>query len=236
MKNNQSILFYLLSRIRASFTRRIKPASLYWSPIRSVKPLSTKVGFDRGTPIDRFYIELFMREYARDIHGVCLEVGDNRYTLTHGREKVERADVLDADTNNKKAAIIGDLRNLSQVIDNSYDCIILTHVLGLIDDYDSAIGTIHRILKKDGVLLYIGSCLPITREIEGAFWRFTRTGAEYIFKKRFGKDNVSVCTYGNVLIASSIMAGMAQEELENEELLYNDPHYPCIVAVRAVKK
>lgn len=215
--------------------RRLKPASSYWMLVRSTKPLSTKMGFDRGTPIDRFYIEQFLHECKVDIYGMCLEIGDNRYTNTYGGEKVKFGDVLDFNVRNKKATIIGDLRNLSHVADNSYNCIILTNVLGLIDDYDSAISTIYRILKKDGILLCAGSCLPITRSVEGAFWRFTKAGSEYIFKKRFGASNVSVHTYGNLLVASSILAGMSQEDLKQEELLHNDPHYPCVVTVRAKK-
>ena len=50
-------------------------------------PVSRSFGFDRGQPIDRHYIEDFLRRHgswpgysAGDIRGVVMEVGDDVYT------------------------------------------------------------------------------------------------------------------------------------------------------------
>ena len=43
----------------------------------AVEPISDDFGFDRGTPIDRFYIERFLRDNAAAIAGRVLEVGDD---------------------------------------------------------------------------------------------------------------------------------------------------------------
>ena len=147
-------LLEILRTIRGVLVRFLRPKSSYWLATKSLKPLSRKFGFDRGKPIDRYWIEKFLSENERDIKGVCLEIGDNEYSLKFGGNKVTKIDVLDVDKNNHSANITGDLRDLKGIIkDNTYDCIILTHVLGLIDDYEAVIGETRRILKVGGVII-----------------------------------------------------------------------------------
>ncbi len=194
-------------------------------------PLSTRFGFDRGTPIDRYWIENFLAEHQALITGNCLEVTDNTYTKRFGM-KVHKSDVLDINPKNGKANIISDLRDLKNVKDNSYDCIVLTHVLGLIDDLPSAVTAMHRVLKPGGSVLITTSCFSPDYDHLG-YWRFTPNALRFLFDKRFSVD---VRTYGNVLAGQAFWVGMAQEELTKEQLNFNDPRYPCIVAMRATKK
>jgi len=233
-------LISLVKKVRAIVTRVIKPKEGYFLfkfPKRSLKPISTKFGFDRGKPIDRYYIESFLEENKEYIEGVCLEITDNAYTKEFGDERVIKSDVLDIDRTNKQANIYGDLRNLKSIIaKNTYDCIILTHVLGMIDDYETAIREISRILKPGGVLLFTSSCFSPTYEVESNFWRFTPASTKYVFSKYFSDANLEVKSYGNALAGQAFWLGFAQEELSNRELEYNDPHFPCIVAARAVKE
>ena len=42
---------------------------------RRLIPISRLWGFDRGLPIDRFYIERFLSRHHQDIRGNVLEVG-----------------------------------------------------------------------------------------------------------------------------------------------------------------
>ena len=53
-------------------------------------PISQKFGFDRGTPVDRYYIEVFLAAYSRDIRGRALEVGDASYCRKFGTGIVAR--------------------------------------------------------------------------------------------------------------------------------------------------
>src|ERR1022692_2553351 len=62
--------------------------------LRRLEPVSSTFGFDRGTPIDRHYIERFLGRHAADIGGRVLEFGDARYTRRFGGHRVERSDVL----------------------------------------------------------------------------------------------------------------------------------------------
>lgn len=225
------MLTSILRSARAQVVRQIKPKDKYWFATKSLKPLSHKFGFDRGTPIDRYWIESFLKQNRSYIHGKCLEVGDHRYTKEFGRNVAE-SDVLDVNKNNKKANIYGDLRNLSKIIsDNTYDTIILTHVLGQIDDFYAAISECKRILKPRGSLLVTSSCLSPTFDIKNNYWRFTVSSFKYIFSKYF--KSIYVKSYGNVLAGQYFWVGLAQEEIPRKILEYNDPNFPCIVAIRA---
>src|SRR5262245_28966028 len=62
--------------------------------LRRVTPFSRRFGFDRGLPVDRYYIERFLVAHAHDIHGRVLEVKDDDYTRRYGGDRVTRSDVL----------------------------------------------------------------------------------------------------------------------------------------------
>jgi SAM-dependent methyltransferase len=223
----------LLRRVRAFITKILFPKSGYWLATKSIKPLSTKFGYDRGKPIDRYWIENFLTVNKAAIHGRVLEIVDNTYTRTFGHD-VHTSDVLDLDLKNKQANIKGNLKNVPHIKDNTYDCVILTQVLGMIDDYDSALSECYRILKPDGTLLVTVSCFSSLRSgLEYNFWRFTPASANYVMKKHF--KNVKVTSYGNVLSGQSFWVGLAQEELTKEELDYNDPYYPCVLGIACKK-
>src|SRR5689334_8648701 len=90
-------------------------------------PISTMFGFDReGGPVDRFYIDAFLKKESAQVQGRVLEIEDNEYTLHYGKSKVTQSDILHINDSNPKATIVGDLSNAPQIPDNSFDCIILT--------------------------------------------------------------------------------------------------------------
>ena len=116
-------------------------------------PFSKYFGYDRGGPIDRYYIENFLEKYKSDIKGNVLEIGDNEYTLRFGESRIIKSDILHVDDKNPDATYIGDLSDAPHVPDNKFDCIVLTQTLHLIYNYNKAIETCYRILKPGGVLL-----------------------------------------------------------------------------------
>ena len=63
------LLEKILERIRPDQRKRlrrlVRPAWL--GTIRRTTPLSERHGYDRGTPVDRYYIERFLEEHRRDI-------------------------------------------------------------------------------------------------------------------------------------------------------------------------
>ncbi len=243
MKPGISKKLYLLAFNIASFIRRfvvrvIRPKSeyfMYGLPQKFVEPISTKYGFDRGKPVDRYYIEKFMSENSSLIKGVCLEITDTAYTEKYGAEKVTKADALDINKNNKMATIYGDLRDLNNVESNTYDCVIITQTFVMIDDYESAIKECHRIIKPGGYALVTMPCLGPVWNIDNHFWRWTRASAEFLFKKYFPNDLLEVQTYGNALAGQCFWVGLSLDEISTEELEYNDKFFPVIVSVKVRK-
>jgi SAM-dependent methyltransferase len=237
-----SFLAYLAkySPARASqFGRRLRRV---WRPawlgtLRRTTPLSDGWGYDRGAPVDRYYIEQFLDDCRADIQGHVLEVHDANYTRRFG-SAVATNDVLDIDGANPNATIIADLAAADEVVADRFDCFILTQTLHLIYDVRAAIEHAHRILRPGGVLLVTVPAVSKVVEEYGAqsdFWRFTAACCSALFGDVFGEEQIEVRSYGNVLTAIAFLAGMAQEELKRTELDDHDQRFPVIVAVRAMK-
>lgn len=201
-------------------------------------PFSTQFGYDRGGPVDRYYIENFLAENASLIKGRILEIGDNEYTLKFGGDKIEKSDILHIDDSNKKATFIGDLSDAPHLPSDSFDCIVLTQTLHLIYDYKAAIETCYRVLKPNGTLLLTVPGISHIAQDEWRkywLWAFTNASMERIMQDHFPGNNVSINTYGNVLVASAFLYGMGLPEMKKEQMDYHDPHYQVIITVRATK-
>ena len=88
----------LIRKVRRA---RAAPA-LRMGQISRMKPLSRGYGWDRGTPIDRHYIERFLASHAGDIRGRVLEIAaSTRCRTDHGsgylsavRRRMEEVAVL----------------------------------------------------------------------------------------------------------------------------------------------
>lgn len=214
--------------------RRYVPA--WMGTLRRTTPISNGWGFDRGRPVDRYYIDLFIESHRRDIRGRVLEILNTEYTDLYGSE-VERKDILDVDPANKEATIIADLAAAHSIPSDSFDCFILTQTLQLIYDIKSAIEHAHRILRPGGVLLVTVPCVSrLAGEGYTDYWRFTPDSCTRLFGEIFGAEQVTVHAYGNVLTATAFLQGMACEELSKRELDARDERYPVLLAIGAVKR
>jgi LmbE family N-acetylglucosaminyl deacetylase/SAM-dependent methyltransferase len=215
-----------IERVRFGSLRRLEPVSRQW-------------GYDRGRPVDRYYIEEFLAGYAGDIRGRVLEVADDAYTRRFGNDVVQ-VDVLHVVPGNPKATIIADLAAGHEIPSDTFDCVVLTQTLQFIYRVQEAIGTIHRILKPGGVVLAtmpgISQISRLDMEQWGDYWRFTSRSAQQLFREFFDDHAVSVTTYGNVLSATAFLHGLADRELTREELENWDQDYELVIGVRAVKQ
>jgi SAM-dependent methyltransferase len=207
--------------------------------LRRLKPISDDFGFDRGLPIDRYYIERFLEQQAKDIQGRTLEVSNSAYTLRFGGERVKKSDVLDVKADNPAATLIADLSQDNDLPGNAFDCIICTQTLPFIFELRPAIASLHRILKAGGVLLVtlpgISQISPQDMERSGDYWRFTDAAACRLFAEHFADEQLSIYVYGNVLAATGFLHGLASQELSRAELDHSDENYQVLVAIRAVK-
>ncbi len=64
-----------------------------WYNIRNLEPISRVFGFDRGTPIDRVYIEDFLEKNKSCIQGVICEISEDTYSKKFG-SSVQKIEVL----------------------------------------------------------------------------------------------------------------------------------------------
>lgn len=202
-------------------------------------PFSTIFGYDRGGPVDRYYIENFLEKEKACIKGRSLEIGDNEYTLSYGGQNVTQSDILHIDESNTKATYIGDLSNCPQLADNTFDCIVLTQTLHLIYEFKNALATCHRILKPGGTLLLTSPGVTPIDHGEWKktwYWSFTDTVIKKLLTEIFTGGNIDVNTFGNVYVATSFLYGMGISEVSKERLDYNDPHFQVIITAKAVKQ
>ena len=225
--------------------RRSQAIKRFLSPNRgselmtSLMPHSRQYGYDRGRPIDRYYIESFLAKHSEDIAGHVLEVENNHYTVRYGGDKVTKGDILHVSESCLKATIVADLTDADHIESNQFDCIILTQVLQYIYNPFAAMGTLHRILKPAGVLLCtvpgIAQLHQEPADTYKDYWRFTQFSLRRLCEEHFKPANISVQSSGNVYAASTFLYGLAVEDIKTSDLDYNDSRYEVNIAVRAVK-
>ena len=139
------------------------------------EPLSDHYGFDRGTPVDRRYIEGFLSARRGVIHGSVLEVQDNAYTTKLGDDRVSKSTVIDIDATNPHATLVADLQLAGSLPPDSYDCIILTQTLHLLRRPDQCVENCFAALRSGGVLLATAPSVSRVSPTypDSDFWRFT---------------------------------------------------------------
>jgi SAM-dependent methyltransferase len=210
-----------------------------YGDLRRLQPFSRRYGFDRGTPIDRYYIQQFFRRHCGDIRGRVLEVGDNHSTRAHGADRVISSDVLNLHAGTPGTTIVANLATDTSIPDASFDCVIVEQTLQLIFDVQAALRTIERILRPGGVLLLTvpGTISQLTpgKWRHSWCWGFTCYAAKRLLADVFAPDRFCLCAYGNVLASTAFLQGIAAEELTFAELDHEDALYPLLIAARAIK-
>ena len=212
--------------------RRRRPVR--FGSLGSTAPYGARWGYDRGRPVDRWYIERFLEEHRSDITGRVLEVKDSGYTDRFGHAVTERA-VLDVDAANPRATYVTDLATGDALPSGAFDCFVLTQTLQLIYDLRSALANARRVLRPGGVLL---ATMPVTSRVCEPpltdYWRLTPGAAARLLDEVFGPDAVTVRGHGNVLAQVAFLEGLAAEDLTADELRVDDHRFPLIVCARAV--
>ncbi len=238
--------FRVFAWLRRIFLGIPQPGAVDFGDLRRTTPIGREFGLDRplpgserGSPVDRRYIERFLETRAGDIRGHVLEIGDDAYTRRYGGDRVTRRDVLNITADNPAATIVADLADAPQIADASFDCVVLTQTLHLIFEARSAVRTLHRILKPDGVLLITvpGITLVPTTSVWGHtwYWAFTGLALRRMLEEVFEPSRIVINSAGNVLTATAFLHGLAAQELTTQEFAATDPDFPLILAARARK-
>jgi SAM-dependent methyltransferase len=215
-----------------------RPGAVRFGHLRRTRPINRHWGWERGQPVDRFYIERFLARHAGDVRGRVLEAGDDAYTRRFGGGRVTRRDVLHVHAGDPAATVVADLASADHVPSDAFDCIILTQTLHLVYDVRAAMRTLHRILRPGGTLLATAPGISQTTDDswrESWYWALTAPSMRRLALECFPADRVEVESHGNVLAAVAFLHGLAREELRPAELAAADGDFPVVVALRARK-
>lgn len=204
--------------------------------------VSPQMGCDRGTPIDRFYIERFLKKYRYYITGNVMEIGDNSYTTKFGKNKINSM-IFTADKEYKNdfaKVIIGDLQSGKGCIAESVDCFILTQTLSFIYDIDSAVQNIIQMLKPGGkALITVGGISMLSNydyERWGHYWGFTEKSLRKLFESSKGNIEIETEVYGNPKVAAAFIYGLTVEDIGEDSFKKNDTLVQLIISAVVTKK
>lgn len=245
MKNLKQIARQVLPSTSQTVLRNLRDKYSCSPPLGKVRmgdlnktePVNPGWGFERGQPIDRYYIENFLRNYSYNIQGRVLAIGDSSYTQRFGNDRVRKSDVLHIQ-DNPNATIVGDLTSAPHIESAIFDCFLLVQTLQLIYDLNSAMQTIYRIMKPGGVVLAtIPGITPLKDKEwnEQWYWNFTTLSAQRMFAEKFPQENIKVEVHGNALAATAFLQGLGNREFSRAQLDYLDQSFPVIITVHATK-
>ncbi len=231
--------------VDASLLKVIKRKAYKIEPskfLEETEPVSRVFGFDRGTPIDRYYIDRFIERNESDINdrnGIfrILEIGEDIYSrkmMADLSYKDVRYDIL----NYQKGE---DLTDINTLRENYYDLFICTQTFNFIYDVKKAIEGAYYTIKPKGILLatVAGVITPVSRydmDRWGHYWGFTDLSIRKMMADVFGEENVKVITYGNALASTAFVQGIALEDIDDPALLDNtDRDYQILIGISAKK-
>jgi SAM-dependent methyltransferase len=220
---------HLRSRLQSS--RRLRSAALRarFGDLSRIAPLSDW-GFERGGPVDRWYIERYLQQCAPWVRGRSLEVQDDVYSTRLGAEQVE---VLDIDPTNPRAVVVGDLCAPDTLAPARYDVAVITQTLHLVTDPVSAVRHLLASLRPGGSLLLTAPTLSRLDGDSTDRWRWTPAGLQTLLASAVPADaEVSVVGMGNGLAARAFLFGIGAPELDPDVLAQVDPKYPLVVGAR----
>jgi hypothetical protein len=219
-------------RVLVLASRRAPGHHLRWGNMRRLTPFSNWYGYDRGTPVDRYYIERFLSEHAERIRGNVLEVKDAGYTRRFGNGA--RSYVVDVDRDNPDADLHTDLNVPGGLPAEFFDCVILTQVLQFLSP-ETALANLWTSMAPGGVMLLtvpsLGRLDPHGHDSD--LWRWTPNGLAELLRRV--EIRAVVSGYGNVLACVSALWGLSVEDLSAEELDPVDPRFPLVACAYAEK-
>jgi hypothetical protein len=208
-------------------------------------PVGRAFGRERGTPIDRVFIETFLDEHREDIRGEILEVGELRYVPMFGEPDVA-ASILVPSLHAVKSGgltaqmIVADLSKPETLPEGKLDCFLCTQTLNFIYDLKGAIAGAHRLLKTKGIFLgtVAGYCTQVSRFDAarwGDYWRLSESTVKRLLCEVFDHAP-EVTSYGNALAAQALIQGIAFEDLPDRGLLSpRDDDYPIVIGFKCQK-
>jgi SAM-dependent methyltransferase len=205
-----------------------------WGNLRRVRPFSAYFGFDRGTPVDRYYLHRFLEAHRHLVKGDVLEVqtADHARRWGHDLGRVDTVDIR----NDHRPTFVCDLAQSADVIpSDTYDCFLLPNTLQHLRDVEACLRNALRIVKPGGVILASAAGLIPLIPDGPDYWRLSADGWRELLGGVWAGCEITVESHGNCLAAVAAMLGLALEELTPDELDHQDPRYPVLITVTCLK-
>jgi SAM-dependent methyltransferase len=200
-----------------------------WGNLRRLEPFSRAFGFDRGTPIDRFYLHRFLEQHQHLITGNVLEIQRSQYTRIYGRHLC-LTHTVDIDPQ-QRPTFVCDLANCGAVLtSNIYDCVLLPNTLHLLRDVEASLRHVLRVTKPGGVILAAAVGFVPLDGVED-YWHLSPAGWREVLACAWPGSEIVIAGHGNCLAVLAANLGLAVEELSAPELDYYDPYFPVSVTV-----
>ena len=204
-----------------------------WGNLRRVQPFSLTYGGDRGTPVDRHYLDGFLHMHAADITGTVLEIQRPGYAHRFGHD-LSRVDTVDIDPA-FSPTFRCDLAHAEVIASNAYDCLLLPATLQGLKNIEACLQHALRVIRPGGVILATTAAFaPLMADVPD-YWRMSAAGWQELTARCWRGCDVDVRAYGNCLAATASMMGLAAEELTEAELDVHDPRYPVVVSLACRK-
>ena len=216
------------SRARA-FVRRILTrqltSRLEFEDAIAVSPVSDVFGIDRGTPLDRIFIDRFLHNHREIIRGNCLEVEEPAYTRKFGQPGHNAHALKFVPTPGviTESEVVADLTRPETVPEARFDTFICTQTLNFIFDLEQVIVSIHKLQKPGGhALITVAGISQISRYDYvrwGDYWRFTDQSLRKLLTLCFDGPSCKIETYGNVATACLFLQGIAYQDIQDKSIL-----------------
>lgn len=201
-----------------------------WGNLRRTVPFSTDFGFDRGTPVDRYYLHRFLDAHRAAITGDVLEIQNSGYTRQFGQH-VRTAHSVDVNLTVTPTFVCDLARSEGVIPSDRYDCFLLPNTLCVLREIDACLRHALRVVKPGGVILAsTAGFMPLTPDYPD-YWHLSADGWTEIASRVWAGHEVRVESHGNCLAAVAGMLGLAMEEITPAELDVRDPRYPVLVTL-----
>lgn len=201
-----------------------------WGNLRRMKPFSNCHGWDRGTPLDRYYVDRFFERHSSHISGDVLEIDRNIYThrYGHGLRTVHSVDIDPL----SQPTFLCDLAHCEQIVpSDAYDCVLLPCTLHHLRELDRCLKNVLRVVKPGGVVLATGAGM-VRLDAEGIdFWHHTPDGWRELLRNLWPDCEIVVEGEGNCLAVVAFNLGLAWEELKTKELDHYDGLFPVVTSI-----
>ncbi len=201
-----------------------------WGNLRRLKPFSDDHGWDRGTPVDRYYVDRFFERHRADITGDVLEIDRSTYTHRFGHD-LRTTHAFDINPR-CEGTFFCDLAHSENVLQSeAYDCVLMPCTLSFLREIELCLQNALRVVKPGGVILANGGGLFRLDKAEDDFWRLTPAGWRELLHRVWPSCEVVVEGEGNCLSVVAANLGLSLEELSSEELDYCDGIFPVVTNV-----